>query len=438
MVADQDGGVKATHGDGEIRRHLAQRTKEALETSRIVNIVGPRQAGKSTLVEHQVPVAHYLTMDDDPLREAITVDPHTVLSDYAMRNKGSGKPIAIDEVQRVPDITLALKRIVDRDRTPSQFLLTGSANIFTSPESMDSLAGRVMSLTLRPLSAAETLGSSFCRLLDHVAANPSNPMPTLPKPRSYTRAQAIDLIVRGGFPEIRTLADRDRLPRYRSYLDSIIEKDVPVLAAVRKADDLRRLIHQLGARTGNELNVTKISNDVGVSWPTLAIWFDVLTHLGIVHRLPGWTSSRAKRSVKSPKLHFMDTGCATAIRNETAHSFAPGADPTALGAMLETYVFVELEKTLSLLDSSWELHHWRADPYEVDIVAEAPGRILALFEMKASAVVSEKDFKNIAWFWDNPGKAYKGTGFVVYLGDQVLSFGPRKIALPLSILWSYA
>jgi predicted AAA+ superfamily ATPase len=133
----------------------------------------------------------------------------------------------------------------------------------------------------------------------------------------------------------------------------------------------------------------------------------------------------------------MDTGCATAIRNETASSFAPGANPTALGPILETFVFVELEKMLPLSETSWELYHWRLEGREVDIVAEAPGNGLALFEMKASASVSERDFDNMEWFWNNPAKAYKGTGFVVYLGDMTLSFGPRKIALPLSMLWSY-
>src|SRR5688572_21350349 len=98
-----------------VPRHLAARTQEALATSRIVNIVGPRQSGKSTLVEHQVPVARYLTMDDDTLRAAIENDPYTVLADLAANNRGSGRPIAIDEVQRAPGITLALKRIVDAD-----------------------------------------------------------------------------------------------------------------------------------------------------------------------------------------------------------------------------------------------------------------------------------------------------------------------------------
>lgn len=421
-----------------IARHLTQRVVDSLRNSRVVNIVGPRQVGKSTMVEHQVPIAHYLTMDNDALRSAITADPYTVLADYASRNKGSGKPIAIDEVQRVPEITLALKRIVDQDRTPGQFLLTGSSDIFTSPKAMDSLAGRVNTLTLAPLSVAEIIGVAPCHLLDAVMAHPADvPVAALPTPAPYSRSDAIDMIVRGGFPEIRTLADRDRLPRYRSYLDSIIEKDVPMLADIRKPDALRRFINQLGARTGNELNVSSLCDAVGVSWPTLGSWFDVLSRLGIVYRLPAWTTSKAKRDVKAPKIHLMDTGCTTAIRNETAETFAPGADPTALGPILETFVFAELEKTLPLLNASWHLYHWRMKDREVDIIAEAPGNRLALFEMKASASVSDGDFRHMDWFFANTAKAYTGTSFVVYLGNDLLAFGPRKIALPLSMFWSY-
>ncbi|HVI88415.1 MAG TPA: hypothetical protein VM659_08935 [Dongiaceae bacterium] len=100
------------------------------------------------------------------------------------------------------------------------------------------------------------MGAGFCRLLDDVKASLNDPLTKLPKPAQYTRAEAIDLMVRGGFPEIRTLTDKDRLPRYRSYLDSIIEKDVPILAQVRKPDELRRFMYQLEARTGSELNST--------------------------------------------------------------------------------------------------------------------------------------------------------------------------------------
>jgi predicted AAA+ superfamily ATPase len=227
------------------------------------------------------------------------------------------------------------------------------------------------------------------------------------------------------------------LPRYRDYLNSIIEKDVPALAEIRRTDALRRFINQLSARTANELNVNALCDAVGTSWSTLNGWFDVLSRLGIVHRLPAWTASRAKREIKAPKIHMMDTGCATAIRNETAASFSPIADPAALGAVLETFVFVELEKSLPLLNASWQLYHWRIKEREVDIVAEAPGKRLALFEMKASATVDERDFAHMAWFFAGPASDYTGTAFVIYLGDRILPFGPRKLALPLSMLWSY-
>ncbi len=222
------------------------------------------------------------------------------------------------------------------------------------------------------------------------------------------------------------------------FLNSIIEKDVPALAEIRRTDALRRFINQLGARTANELNVNAMCDAVGTSWSTLNGWFDVLSRLGIVHRLPAWTASRAKREIKAPKIHLMDTGCATAIRNETADSFSPVADPTAFGAILETFVFGELEKSRPLLNASWQLYRWRIKGREVDIVAEAPGKRLALFEMKASATVDGSDFAQMERFFAGPASAYTGTAFVVYMGDRILPFGPRKLALPLSIFWSYA
>lgn len=132
----------------------------------------------------------------------------------------------LDEVQRLPQITLALKRLVDADRRSGQYVLTGSSDIFTTAAAYDSLAGRVMTLTLRPFSVAEIVGNGPCALLDAVFHHSADCLDQLPKPGGLTRAQAIDLIVRGGFPEIRDLSDPDRMDCYRSYLDSIVERDV--------------------------------------------------------------------------------------------------------------------------------------------------------------------------------------------------------------------
>jgi predicted AAA+ superfamily ATPase len=228
------------------------------------------------------------------------------------------------------------------------------------------------------------------------------------------------------------------MARYESYIGSIVERDVAPVAKVRRPDTLRRLINQLAHRTAEELNVTTLCSVLGARKETVTNYLDVLSRLGIVHRLGAWTASGARKEVRSPKLHFMDTGCATALRGEDATSFGFGADPVAFGHILESFVFCELEKALPFLKRRWELYHWRFAPREIDIIAQAPGRTLALFEMKASTTVGADDFKHLDWFFTKgPGKSYTGSAFVVYLGDQILSFGPGRVALPLSVFWSF-
>lgn len=420
-----------------IPRHLSKILERTISTSRIVNVVGPRQDGKSTLVRDLMKSAAYVTLDDTTSLRALEQDPYNQLKALS-RQAPASLPVVIDEIQRLPGLTLALKRIVDEDNRKAHFVLTGSSDIFTSGASVDSLAGRVSTLTLRPFSTAEIFGSGPCLLLDAVAAAPQDPMLLLPPPHAYDREKAIELMIRGGFPEMRELADRDRGDRYTGYVDSIIERDMSAIHAVRKPDAVRRLISQAAARTGQEFNPWTIAGQLGIKFETLTGYVDALTRLGIVLRLGAWTSSKAKREIKSPKLHLMDTGLATALRGEDASSFGPLADPGALGAVFETFVFTEIEKSLPFLSKRWSLWHWRDNYREIDIVAEAPGRLLVLFEMKASSDVSSHDFKHINWFMnEGPGTGYRGAGFVVYLGDRVLSFGSGRIALPASIFWSY-
>lgn len=409
-----------------------------LATTRVVNIVGPRQSGKTTLVRDMIEARRFLDLDDDSLRASLEADPYGQLSALVAPVGERLLPIVIDEVQRLPQITLALKRIVDRDRRPGQFVLTGSSDIFTMPKALDSLAGRVSTLTLRPLSSAEIEHAGPCRLLDAIAEEPMLSVRRLPRAASLQRADAIDLLVRGGFPEIRPLRDRDRISRYRSYVGSIVEQDVAPVAHIRRPDTLRRLIDQLAHRTAEELNVTSLGSALGARQETVNAYLDALSRLGIIHRLGAWTVSGTRREVRAAKLHFMDTGCATALRGEDSASFGLGADPTALGHLLESFVFCELEKSLPFLDRHWDLYHWRHAPREIGIVAQAPGRILAVFEIKASTTVGPDDFRHLDWFLrEGPGRSYKGAAFVIYLGKQVLSFGAGRIALPLSIFWSF-
>ncbi|MBX9463036.1 MAG: ATP-binding protein [Aquamicrobium sp.] len=419
-------------------RHLSTSLSDSLTNSRIVNVVGPRQDGKSTLVRDLLKSAAYVTLDDDAARRSLEEDPYSQLKALSHQAKDSGLPVVIDEVQRLPELTFALKRIVDQDNRRGHFVLTGSANIFTSGKAYDSLAGRVTTLTLRPFSTAEIYRAAPCRILDAVASDPKNPLPLLPKPRSYDRPEIIDLVVRGGFPEMRQLPDRDRMGRCSNYVDSIIERDVSAVHPVRKPDAVRRLIYQAAARTAQELNAGKLASDLAVRHETVSDYLDALTRLGIVLRLGAWSSAKAKREVKSPKLHLMDTGLAAALRGEDSNSFGIDADPAVFGSLFETFVFTELEKSLPFLSKHWSLWHWRADSREIDILAEAPGRLIALFEMKATSKIASSDFRHIDWFLtEGPGKSYRGVGFVVYLGEHLLSFGPGRVALPASMLWSF-
>jgi predicted AAA+ superfamily ATPase len=196
-----------------IPRHLAATVVGALRTTRVINIVGPRQSGKTTLVRDMIGAARFLSLDDESLLASLEADPYGQLASLADQARDAGLPIVIDEVQRLPGITLALKRIVDADRRPGQFVLTGSSDIFTMPQALDSLAGRVSTLTLWPLSAAEVMRGGPCRLPDAIGDAANDSMGRLAVPAPFGRADAIDMIARGGFPEIRPLADTDRIGR---------------------------------------------------------------------------------------------------------------------------------------------------------------------------------------------------------------------------------
>ena len=221
-----------------IPRHLATQMARTLQTSRVVNLVGPRQTGKTTLVRDMLQAARFLTLDDEGLLASLAFDPFGQLSAVAAEAADAGLPVVIDEVQRLPQITLVLKRIVDLNRRPGQFVLTGSSDVFTTPKALDSLAGRVSTLTLRPLSSAEIQRRGPCRLLDAIHQDQPDLHGALPPPLPFSRADAIELVVRGGFPEIRSLNGADRMTRYEGYVSSIVERDVAPVADIRRPDAL--------------------------------------------------------------------------------------------------------------------------------------------------------------------------------------------------------
>ena len=414
-------------------RHLSAELRDALTWSRVVNVVGPRQAGKTTLVRDILQTGHFITLDDDTVLEAIEDDPWGQLQ--RLTEDPEAAPLIIDEAQRARKLPLAIKRIVDTGNRPGQFVLTGSSNMFRTQHVADSLAGRTLTLTLWPLTVAETMSQGPSTLLDW-ALSPSQAWTNLPAAEPLTRADYIELILKGGFPNIRRLELRPRQKTCRDYIHSIVERDVADVAPVRKPDALRRLIDQLAVRTGMELNIAELCDIVSLQRATVVHYLDVLMRLFVICKLGAWKSGEAGREIKNAKYHFADTGIAAALRNLSPRSFDPDANPTALGGLLESFVFAELLRSAPYQGAGIRFYHWRDQRgREIDILAEN-GNDLVAIEVKASTSVRGRDFQHIDWFGTKgPGRTRTVTSIIFYLGPERLRFGERRYALPVSCLW---
>ena len=427
-----------TTNDTLAPRHLKAELEAALGASRIVNIIGPRQAGKTTFVRDifasERSGARFVTLDDQVLLKAIENDPESQIR--ALMADIGDNPLIIDEAQRSKAMALAIKKIVDEDRRKGQFILTGSSNVFTSLDIADSLAGRMRTIKLWPMSVAETLRRKPSQILDWGLAKSPN-LADLGTADKLTRSEYINFILRGGFPEIRELETRDRGRQYRDYVDSVVDRDVADILRVRKTDALRQLIEQLAARTACETNTTTLSRLIATDRKTVAEYMDVLFRLSMIVKLRAWKSSESKRDIKQPKYHFADTGIAAALREITPDSFDINANPSALGAMLESFVHGELQKSLPYQQHDFRLYHWRNERQkEIDILAESATRLVGI-EIKAASTVNDESLKSLRDFAKTgPGKSKQFTGIVFYLGEHKLTFGDRIFALPVSSLWS--
>ena len=415
-------------------RHLVTELNDALASARVVNLIGPRQAGKTTLVRDLFGHGHFVTLDDSAVMAAMDADPEGQL--YSLVENLGNAPLIIDEAQRSKKLGLAVKRMVDTNRRKGQFVLTGSSNVFTTADVADSLAGRMRTLTLWPLTVAEVKRAPVNRLVDW-AMQDSPSLAQIGDREPLTRSQYIELILAGGFPEIRALPLRSRQRQYRDYVDAVVDRDVADIMPVRKPDSLRVLVDQMAARTAQETSTSKLSRQAGLQRVTVDQYLDIMMRLSMITRLGAWTSGEGKRDVKQPKFHFVDTGIACALRRFTNATFDIDNNPRALGGLMESFVFGQLQRSLPLQDADYRLYHWRsADRREIDILIDGDQKLVNI-EVKSSATVDTSDFKHLNWFAkDGPGRNRNCTGVVFYMGRQKLTFGERDFAIPVSALWS--
>ncbi|MCH8879233.1 MAG: ATP-binding protein [Planctomycetes bacterium] len=409
-----------------IERNIATRLRQALKDTPVVFLHGARQTGKSTLVQAIAEGrrnASYLTLDDAATLAAATGDPAGFI-------RGFDGPVVLDEVQKAPALFPAIKREVDRKRKPGRFLLTGSANVLLVPKVSESLAGRIEILPLWPFSQGEIEGvrETFVDAL-FAKTNPRAP------DKPLASSKLMDRVLRGGYPEIcttRSAARRDDW--FRSYITTILQRDIRDLSNIEGLTELPRLLTLLATRVGASLNFADIARDLSIPQTTLKRYFALLEMTFIVQALPAWSSNIGKRLVKSPKLCLNDTGLLAHLLGFSKNRL--GNDPKQSGPLMENFVVAELRKQASWSKTRPELFHFRTQAgREVDIVLEdRSGRIVGI-EVKAGATLGTNDLKGMKALAEIAGKRFH-RGVVLYAGQDMIPFGSRIHAMPINALWA--
>ena len=412
----------AAPGSLLIPRHSARRVAAALKDTPVVMIAGPRQSGKTTLVRAFADRGRvYFTLDDDSVLAGVRSDPTGFL-------RGLDRVI-IDEVQRAPELLRAIKRSVDDDRRPGRFLLTGSANVLALPQASDSLAGRMEVMSLLPLSQVELRGGKPVFLKTAFAGGIARPRHLL------TGADLVNTVLTGGYPEmLRRKSPPRRQAWAQAYLRGLLERDVRDISGVEKLDGMSRLFRALAHHSGQLVNFTQLGGRIGLDDKTTGKYVAVFEQLFIVRRVEPWLRNRLKRLVKTPKLHFLDSGLLGTALGATALRIAK--DRAIFGPLLEAFVYSELLKQAEWLDDAPVIHHYRdKDQDEVDIVVEKPDGAIVGIEVKAAASVGAGDFRGLRKLAGTCGDEFK-LGVVLYDGDQLVPFGERLYAAPVSCLWA--
>jgi predicted AAA+ superfamily ATPase len=334
----------------------------------------------------------------------------------------------LDEVQRVPWLFTSLKMAVDRDRRPGRFILIGSSNVLLVPTLADSLAGRIEIRRLHPLAQCELTGKSS-GFLDTLFGGTF-------KMRRYDRlgANLAERIVAGGYPAALARASVSRRQAwYREFIDTLVHRDVRELARISALDALPRLLQLAAGQTARLVNISELAAPFQLSRPPIRDYVTLLERVFLLETLPPWHSNRLSRLIKSPKLHVGDTGVVAALLGLDPPNLL--RDRAMLGQLLETFVFQELRREASWYEREITFHHFRdKEGAEVDIVVEPGASELAGVEVKASATVTEADFRGLRKLQEAAKRSFVA-GVVLYDGEQSVRFGEGLYAVPLRALW---
>ncbi len=413
-----------------IKRKLSTRILDALLAFPVVYVNGPRQAGKSTLVQNLAAKAwpaDYVTFDDATMLGAAEANPESFLRAYEEK-------LILDEAQMAPGLFRTLKVLADEARRDNKanangrYLLTGSANILALPKLSDALVGRMGVLTLYPLSALEISrgkGDFLVRLMGDDF-----------KPGTVKRKfELVDIIRQATFPEITDQSDGRRRQWFEAYITTILRRDVRQIADIARLGVLPNLLKVLATRAGGLINEADIARAIGQNAVTTKNYRILLQMLFLTFDAKPWYRNIGKRLVKAPKGYIVDTSLLCHLQ-QIDMAKVEFNDPQAFGHLFENFVASELLKQLSSSDSSVQLHHFRtSDNREVDFVLEQPDGRLAGIEVKSRDAVTASDFRGLEELHKHTGDDFV-CGIVLFRGSKLIPFGDKLWAVPVDVMWA--
>lgn len=402
-----------------IPRSLEPVLRKAAREFPVVVLTGPRQSGKTTVLQHLFGRSHgYVSLEPPDVRAAASSDPRGFLALHP-------PPVVFDEVQYAPDLLVYVKERVDANRgRRGQYVLTGSQNLLLLQRVTESLAGRAALLRLLPLSRREAEGHKGAPL-------PWEPSGGRASEGGTSHVELWRSLLRGGYPEIVADPKRDPALWHASYIGTYLERDVRSLRQVGDLVLFQSFLRVLAVRSGQLLNLTDVARDLGIAVNTAKAWLSVLEATYQVIVLRPWFANVGKRLVKTPKVYVADVGtlCHLARLQDPEHA---ASGPMA-GAILETAVLSEIVRTLVHRGENPEIHFWRTSAgHEVDFVVESRGKLVPI-EVKLSATPKPAMAAGIRMFAELIGPSV-GHGYVVHPGDVRLPLVPGVTALPFAAL----
>lgn len=414
----------------KIRRTVRGFVDATLLDTPVTVLQGARQVGKSTLAADIVAArgGRLVSLDDEVNLGAARLDPAGFV-----RQEVDGV-LALDEVQRAPELVRAVKAAVDEDRRPGRFLLTGSSNLLSLSKAEDSLAGRAETVPIYGFSRGEIEGrvEDFVGAVFDRAALAGGELAAPPD-----RAEYVEMVCAGSYPEARSREGKARERWFQNYRTRLIQRDAAEVSRLTHTGRLGRLLSLIASSGAGELVKARLARSADMPETTITPYVRLLEDLGLVHSLPAWGRNLGQRVVGRPKLALLDSGLAADLLAASPERLSRPGGADYFGGLLETFVAGELRRQQSWSRQSFDLYHYRTRTgEEVDLVIEArDGRVIAI-EVKAAYAPTDKHFRTMSKLRDRIGEDFVA-GFVLHTGPAFTQVAPRLWAAPIAALWHF-